>query len=78
MNFGGDFVETAQKKDRKSTDAQIRAKMKYANSRWRPGVYIDADKREPIERWFVNKGYKSFNEYVIALIDQDMEKKDKN
>lgn len=65
-------MNTAQKKDRKSTDAQIRAKMKYANSRWRPGIYIDADKRESIERWFTGKGYKSFNEYVIALIDKDM------
>lgn len=44
----------------------------YKNSKWRPGIFIDADKREPIERWFTGKGYRSFNEYVIALIDQDI------
>lgn len=36
-------------------------------------MFIDADKRESIERQFAGKGYKSFNEYVIALIDKDME-----
>lgn len=47
----------------------------YKNNKWRPGIFIDADKRESIERWFTDKGYKSFNEYVCALIDEDMEKK---
>lgn len=37
-------------------------------------AYIDAAKRESIERWFIGKGYRSFNEYVIALIDEDMER----
>ena len=37
-------------------------------------ILIDADKRGSIERWFTEKGYQSFNEYVIALIDEDMEK----
>lgn len=31
-----------------------------------------ADKRESIDRWFTGKGYRSFNEYVITLIDEDM------
>ena len=44
----------------------------YKNKKWRPGIFIDADKRESIERWFTGKGYKSFNEYVCALIDEDM------
>ena len=35
-------------------------------------MFIDADKRESIERWFTGKGYRNFNEYVIALIDEDM------
>lgn len=65
-------MENVQKKERKSTDAQIRAKTKYANNRWRPAVYIDKDKQEPIEKWFTDHGYKSFNEYVISLIDRDM------
>lgn len=44
------------------------------NKRHYPNIFIDADKRESIERWFTGKGYKSFNEYVCALIDQDMMK----
>ena len=71
MNFGGIFVETVQN-EKKETEAQKRASRKYKNSKYRPNVFIDADKRESIERWFTGKGYKSFNEYVIALIDEDM------
>lgn len=37
-------------------------------------MLIDSDKREAIERWFTGKGYKSFNEYVCALIDEDMKR----
>lgn len=37
-------------------------------------MFVDVNKRESIERWFTGKGYKSFNEYVIALIDEDMGK----
>lgn len=73
MNFRGDFVKTAQE-NKKTSDAQLRASLKYANSKYRPNVFIDADKRESIERWFTGKGYKSFNEYVCALIDKDMGK----
>lgn len=60
---------------KKSTQAQIRATKKYSNSKWRPNIYINMDKREDIEKHFINKGYKSFNEYVIALIDEDMKEK---
>lgn len=58
--------------EKKETEAQKRASRKYKNSKYRPNVFIDADKRESIERWFTGKGYKSFNEYVCALIDEDM------
>lgn len=71
MNFRGDFVENEQI-GKKETEAQKRASRKYKNSKYRPNVFIDADKRESIERWFTGKGYKSFNEYVCALIDEDM------
>ena len=60
--------------EKKTSEAQIRAVKKYANSKYRPNVFIDADKREDIEKHFANKGYKSFNEYVIALINEDMKK----
>lgn len=69
INFGGVFVKTAQKK---TSEARLRASKKYSNSKWRPNIYLDMNKREPIERWFTGKGYRSFNEYVIALIDQDI------
>lgn len=62
-------MENTQKK---TSEARLRASKKYSNSKWRPNIYIDTDKRKSIETWFTNKGYKSFNEYVCALIDEDM------
>lgn len=44
----------------------------YKNRKWRPSIFIDTDKRKSIERWFTGKGYRSFNEYVCDLIDEDM------
>lgn len=67
-------MQDAQINKKKSTDAQIRATKKYSNSKWRPNVYLDMCKRENIENHFASKGYKSFNEYVIALVDADMSK----
>lgn len=73
MNFLEHFVYIAQKKgcimeEKKKVNTGI----DYKNRKWRPSIFIDADKRESIERWFTEKGYRSFNEYVIALIDEDM------
>lgn len=75
MNFLEYFVNIAQKKgyimeEKKKANTGI----DYKNKKWRPSIFIDADKRESIERWFTGKGYKSFNEYVITLIDKDMGK----
>ena len=56
----------------KESESQKRATRKYISGQWRPSVYIPKDKQELIEQWFVEHGYKSFNEYVIALIDRDM------
>lgn len=70
MNFRGDFVKNVQ--ENKVSEAQKKAVKKYANSKWRPNIFISADKRESIEKWFAAKGYKSFNEYVCSLIDKDM------
>lgn len=61
-----------EEKTRKSTDAQLRAKKKYANSKYRPNVFINKTRQADIERHFKEKGFKSFNEYVISLIDEDM------
>ena len=57
---------------KKTSEAQKKVVKKYANSKQRPNIFIDADKRELIETWFTDHGYKSFNEYVCALIEKDM------
>ncbi len=72
MNFGGGFVENAQKK---TSEARLRAAKKYSNSKWRPNVYMDKDRKSQIENRIAELGYKSFNEYVTALIDEDIQKK---
>ena len=59
-------MNSAQKKQEyKYTDARIKANKKYANSRWRPNIFIDVDKR------LNNHGYKSLNEYVIDCLKRD-------
>lgn len=66
-------MDVAQKKGYSMEEKKkINTGIDYKNKKWRPSIFIDADKRESIERWFAGKGYKSFNEYVIALIDEDM------
>ena len=54
-------------KEKKETEAQKRASRKYKNSKWRPNIFIDADKRESIERWFTDKGRWSFNKCCINI-----------
>lgn len=76
MNFLEHFVYVAQKKgcimeEKKKANTGI----DYKNKKWRPSIFINANKRESIERWFTGKGYKSFNEYVCDLIDEDMGKR---
>lgn len=63
-------MQNAQNK--KTSDAQIRATNKYHNSKWRPNVFLDMDKREVIENRISSLGLSSFNEYVKMLIDKDM------
>lgn len=79
MNFLEHFVDIAQKKgyimEGMEEKKKVNTGIDYKNKKWRPSIFIDADKRESIERWFTVKGYRSFNEYVIALIDEDMKKK---
>lgn len=57
----------------KESESQKRATRKYISEQYRPSVYINKERKEEIEKHFKNKGYKSFNEYVIALIKKDME-----
>lgn len=69
MNFEVNFMQIAQKK---TSEARLRANKKYSNSKWRPAVYLDMKKRKNIEDHFISKGFKTFNEYVCALIEKDM------
>lgn len=58
--------------ERKTSEAHTRATNKYANSKYRPNVFINKEYQENIEKHFKSKGYKSFNEYIIGLIEKDM------
>ena len=46
----------------------------YKNGKYRPSVFIDKERQEDIEKHFRNKGYKSFNEYINALVNADISK----
>lgn len=56
----------------KETESQKKATRNYIAKQYRPSVYIDKERQEAIEKHLKNKGYKSFNEYIIALINEDM------
>lgn len=53
---------------------KVNSGIDYKNRKYRPSVFIDKERQEDIEKHFKEKGFKSFNEYVIALIDKDMSK----
>lgn len=67
-----------QNVQKKTTDAQIRANKKYSNSKWRPNIYIDKELQADIEKHFINKGYDTFNKYVVELVIEDMRKSEWN
>ena len=60
------------KGNKKTSEAHNRASLKYANSKYRPNVFINKERQTDIEKHFKSKGYKTFNEYIIALINEDM------
>ena len=53
-------------------EKKVNTGIDYKNKKYRPSVFIDKELQEDIEKHFRDKGYKSFNEYVISLIDEDM------
>lgn len=63
-------METIQK-TRKTSDAQLRASLNYANSKWRPNIFLNKAKKEDIEKHYREIGLNSFNEYVMYLIEKD-------
>ena len=56
----------------KESESQKKATRNYIAKQYRPSVYIDKERQTDIEKHFKSKGYKSFNEYVINLINEDM------
>lgn len=55
-------------------EKKVNTGIEYKNRKYRPSVFIDKDRQADIEKHFKDKGYKSFNEYVIALINEDLTK----
>ena len=75
MNFRIVFVQFVQRKDiMKESESQKRATRNYIQGQWRPSMYIDKTLQPDIEKHFKSKGYSSFNEYVYALVLDDMKK----
>ena len=46
----------------------------YKNGKYRPSVFFDKSIQIEIEKHFREKGYKTFNEYINALVIADMSK----
>ena len=46
----------------------------YKNGKYRPNVFFDKSMQIDIEMHFKRKGYKTFNEYINALVIADMSK----
>ena len=44
----------------------------YKNGKYRPSVFFDKSMQINIEIHFKEKGYKTFNEYINALVIADM------
>lgn len=55
-------------------EKKVNTGIEYKNRKYRPSVFIDKERQKDIEKHFKNKGYKSFNEYVIALVNADINK----
>ena len=46
--------------------------IEYKNGKYRPSVFFDKSMQIEIEKHFKKEGYKTFNEYVNALVLDDM------
>ena len=46
----------------------------YKNGKYRPNVFFDKLMQAEIEKHFREKGYKTFNEYINALVNDDISK----
>ena len=46
----------------------------YKNGKYRPSVFFDKSMQAEIEKHFREEGYKTFNEYINALVNDDISK----
>ena len=53
---------------------KVNTGIEYKNGKYRPNVFFDKSMQAEIEKHFRGKGYKTFNEYINALVDADMRK----
>ena len=47
----------------------------YKNGKYRPSVFFDKSMQAEIEKHFREEGYRTFNEYINALVSDDMNEK---
>lgn len=58
------------------SEAQKKATAKYnAKAYDRMEIKVPKGKREPITKWAKERGFESYNAYIISLIEKDMERK---
>lgn len=53
---------------------KVNTGIRYKNGKYRPSVFFDKSMQIDIEKHFKEKGYKTFNEYINALVFDDMSK----
>ena len=53
---------------------KVNTGIRYKNGKYRPSVFFDKSMQAEIEKHFREEGYKTFNEYINALVSVDMSK----
>ena len=51
---------------------KVNSGIDYKNGKYRPSVFFDKALQADIEKHFRNKGYDTFNKYVVELVLRDM------
>ena len=54
------------------SDAGKKADLKYKNSKWRPNVMIEKEKRVFVENYYHERGFSSFNEWVNDIVEKEV------
>ena len=65
-------------KENKTSASQIKASVEYDKRKGNTTIACKVNKeyKSQIEKHYKEKGYKSFNEYIIALVKKDMNKQE--